>query len=51
MKTIGTYRTPIGRQSASAATYMTVMQLFEEYPAPFSPEMIIVIDHNTNTVY
>jgi len=25
------------------------MELFDEYPAPFSPEMaMIVIDHNTN---
>jgi len=30
-------------------TYMTIMELFDEYPAPFSPEkMTIIIDHNTN---
>jgi len=29
-------------------TYMTIMELFDEYPAPFSPEvMMIVIDHDT----
>jgi len=29
--------------------YMTIMELFDEYPAPFSPEMMmIVIDHDTN---
>ena len=29
-------------------TYMTIMELFDEYPVPFSPEMmVIVIDHNT----
>jgi len=28
---------------------MTIVELFDEYPAPFSPEMMmIVIDHNTN---
>ena len=30
-------------------TYMTIMELFDEYPASFSPEvMMIVIDHDTN---
>jgi len=30
-------------------TYMTIMELFDEYPAPFSREMtMIVIDHDTN---
>ena len=29
-------------------TYMTIMELFDECPAPFSPEMMmIVIDHDT----
>jgi len=33
-------------------TYMTIMELFDEYPSPFSPEMmIVVIDHDTNTIY
>jgi len=28
---------------------MTIAELFDEYPAPFFPEMaMIVIDHNTN---
>jgi len=32
----------------ASMTYMTIMELFDEYPAPFSPEMmVIVIDHNT----
>ena len=32
-------------------TYMTIMELFDEYPAPFSPEMMmIVVDHDTNTI-
>jgi len=30
-------------------TYMTIMEIFDEYPAPFYPEMMmIVIDHDTN---
>ena len=29
-------------------TYMTVVELFDEHPAPFSSEMKIVIDHDTN---
>ena len=30
-------------------TYMTIVELFDEYPAYFSSEMMmIVIDHNTN---
>jgi len=34
----------------ASMTYMTIVELFDEYPAPFSPEMMmIVIDHNTNT--
>ena len=33
----------------ASTTYMTIVELFDEYPAPFSPEMAtIVIDHNTN---
>jgi len=33
----------------ASTTYMTIVELFDEYPAPFSPEMaMIVIDHNTN---
>ena len=33
----------------ASMTYMTIMELFDEYPAPFSPEMMmIVIDRNTN---
>ena len=33
----------------TSATYMTIMELFDEYPAPFSPErMMVVIDHDTN---
>jgi len=38
----------------ASTTYMTIMvqELFDEYPAPFSPEMMmIVIDHDTNTIY
>ena len=28
---------------------MTIVELFDEYPAPFSPEMMmIIIDHGTN---
>jgi len=30
-------------------TYMTMMELCDEYSAPFSPEiMMIVIDHDTS---
>jgi len=25
-----------------STTYMTVMELFDEYPAPFSPEMMTI---------
>ena len=32
----------------TSTTYMTIMELFNEYPAPFSPGMMIFIDHNTN---
>ena len=33
----------------ASTTYMTIMELFDEYPAPISPEMMmIVIDHDTN---
>ena len=33
----------------TSATYMTIMELFDEYPGPFSPErMMVVIDHDTN---
>jgi len=33
----------------ASMTYMTVMELFDEYPAPFSPEvMMIVIEHDPN---
>ena len=36
----------------ASTTYMTIMELFDECPAPFSPEMMmIVIDHDTNTIY
>jgi len=29
-------------------TYMTIMELFDEYPPPFSPEMMVIVtDHNT----
>jgi len=36
----------------ASMTYMTIMELFDEYPAPFSLEnMMIVIDHDTNTIY
>ena len=32
----------------ASMTYVTIMELFGEYPAPFFPEMmVIVIDHNT----
>ena len=33
----------------ASMTYMIIMELFGDYPAPFSPEMAIVIDHDTNT--
>jgi len=33
---------------ASMTYMMTIMELIEEYPAPFSPEMMIIIDHDTN---
>jgi len=33
----------------ASTTYMTTMELFDDNPAPSSPEMMmIVIDHNTN---
>jgi len=33
----------------TSMTYMTIVELFGEYPASFSPEMtMIVIDHDTN---
>ena len=33
----------------ASANYMTIMELFDEYPAPFSPEMMMIdIDHDTN---
>ena len=32
-----------------STTYMTIVELFDEYPLPFSPEMtMIVIDYDTN---
>ena len=32
----------------ASTTYVTIMELFGEYPAPFFPEMMVtVIDHNT----
>ena len=28
---------------------MTIVELFDEYPTPFSPEMtMIIVDHNIN---
>ena len=31
----------------ASTTYMTIVELFDDYPTPFSPEMMmIVIDHN-----
>ena len=34
----------------ASTTYITIMELFDEYPAPFSPEMMmVVIDHNSDT--
>ena len=35
----------------ASTTYMTIMELFDEYPAPFFPEMMIVVDHDTDTIY
>jgi len=33
----------------ASMTYMTIVELFDEYSTPFSPEMTtIVIDHDTN---
>ena len=33
----------------ATTTYMTIVELFDEYPAPFSPEMTMkVIDHDAN---
>ena len=33
----------------ASMTYMTIVELFDEYPSPFSPEMtMILIDHDTN---
>jgi len=33
----------------ASTTYMTIMELFDEYPAPFSPEMMMIVtDHDTN---
>ena len=33
----------------ASTTYMTIVELFDEYPAPFSPEIaMIVIDYDTN---
>jgi len=33
----------------TSTTYMTIVELFDEYPVPFSPEMTMtVIDHDTN---
>ena len=33
----------------ASMTYMTIVELLDEYPLPFSPEMMmIVIDHDTN---
>ena len=33
----------------ASMTYITIVELFDEYPAPFSPEMaMIVIDHDSN---
>jgi len=33
----------------ASTTYMTIMELFDEYPAPFSPEMTMVVtDYDTN---
>jgi len=35
----------------ASTTYMTIMELFDEYSAPFSPEMMmLVIDHDTNAI-
>jgi len=33
----------------TSTTYMTIVELFDEYSAPFSPEVIAkAIDHDTN---
>jgi len=33
----------------ASKTYMTIVELFDEYPTPFSPEIaMIVIDYDTN---
>ena len=33
----------------ASTPYVTIMEIFDEYPTPFSPEMVmIVIDHYTN---
>jgi len=37
---------------STSTTYMTIVELFDKYPAPFSPEiMTIVIDHNQEFIY
>jgi len=33
----------------ASTTYMTIMEFFNECSAPCSPEMMIIVDHNTNT--
>jgi len=30
----------------ASTTYMTSVELFDEYPAPFSPEMAMIVDTN-----
>jgi len=36
----------------ASTTYMTIMEFFDKCPAPFSSEMMmIVIDHDANTIY
>jgi len=33
----------------ASMTYMTMVELFDKYPAPFSPAMtMIIIDYDTN---
>jgi len=32
----------------ASMTYMTIVELFDECPAPSSPEMMIIIDDDTN---
>ena len=33
----------------ASTTYMTIVELFDEYPTPFSHEMtMLIIDHGTN---